>query len=357
MAGPLSGVRIIELAGIGPVPFAGMMLADHGADVIRVERPGEPARRSDPLARSRRSVTLDLKTTSGVARFRRLCSTADGLIEGFRPGVMERLGLGPDILLADRPALIYGRMTGWGQDGPYAAKAGHDINYIAISGVLGACGRTGEKPVPPLNLVGDFGAGGMMLAFGMVSALLAAKSGGKGQVIDCAMTDGAALLMALIWGLRAQGAWQDKRGVNALDGGAPFYEVYETAEGGYIALGAIEEKFYATLCNRLGIAEDPIFNAQYDQSLWPEQKRKLTALFLTKSRGEWCELLKGADACFSPVLTMSECLEDSHNRARKTFIEIGGTIQPAPVPRYSITRCDLPKLPTSIDISQGFLPR
>jgi alpha-methylacyl-CoA racemase len=257
----------VEIAGIGPAPFAAMMLADHGADVIRIERPGASPSPTDPLLRSRKSIVLDLKQACDVARLKALCRTTDGLIEGFRPGVMERLGIGPDVLLEVNPALVYARMTGWGQYGPYAAAAGHDINYISISGVLGACGRAGEKPLPPLNLAGDFGGGGMLLAFGVVSALLAARSSGRGQVIDCAMTDGSALLMAMMWGYRAQDAWRDERGVNLLDTGAPFYETYETADGGYVALGSIEPQFYALLRAGLDIADDPDFDRQDDQSL------------------------------------------------------------------------------------------
>jgi alpha-methylacyl-CoA racemase len=345
MTGPLNGLRIVEIAGIGPGPFAAMMLADHGAEVIRVERPGAAYDPCDPLLRSRTSVALDLKSEDGVAALRRLCRTADGLIEGFRPGVMERLGLGPDVLLADNPRLVYGRMTGWGQDGPYASAAGHDINYIALSGPLGAIGRAGERPTPPINLVGDFGGGGMMLAFGMLAALLAVRGGGEGQVIDCAMTDGSALLMAMMWGFRAQGTWREERGVNVLDTGAPFYDTYETADGGHIAIGAIEPQFYVILRARLGVADDPLFDAQNDEAAWPRQRARLEAIFKGRTRAEWCDLLEGSDACFAPVLTMSECIAHPHNAARRTFIEVAGVAQPAPAPRYSVTICAEPRPP------------
>jgi len=335
----------VEIAGLGPVPFAGMMLADHGAEVVRIERPGAAATPNDPLLRSRKSMTLDLKSASGAAALRALCRESDGLMEGFRPDVMERLGLGPDILLADNPRLVYGRMTGWGQFGPAAQRAGHDINYIALSGALGAIGREGEKPLPPLNLVGDFGGGGMMLAFGMVCALMHVQRGGFGQVIDCAMTDGSALLMAMMWGFRADGSWQEARGVNLLDTGAPFYDTYETACGGHIAIGPIEPQFYAALRERLGIADDPDFDFQHDRGRWIEQKRKLTSIFLGKTRAEWCAVLEESDACFTPVLSMTEASHHPHNVARGTFIEVGGVMQPAPAPRYSETVCDAPVRP------------
>ena len=343
MPGPLAGIRIVELAGIGPGPFCGMMLADHGAEVIRIDRPGAPLNPRDPLLRSRIAMQLDLKAPDDVARLRDLLKTADGMIEGFRPGVIERLGIGPDVLLADNPKLVIGRMTGWGQDGPYAAAAGHDINYIALSGVLGAIGRAGEKPTPPINLVGDFGGGAMMLAFGMVSALLAVKNGAPGQVIDCAMTDGSALLMAMMWGFRAQGMWIDERGANMLDTGAPFYDAYETADGGYISIGSIEPQFYALLRAALGIAEDPLFDPQFDRSRWPAQKERLADIFKTKTRAEWCALMETTDICFAPVLGWDEVVEHPHNKARGTFIDVGGVLQPAPAPRYSATPCDPPR--------------
>ena len=349
--GPLAGLRIVELAGIGPGPFCAMMLADHGAEVIRVERPGgvtvgtirESA--SDPLRRSRKWIHVDLKQPEGKAIVRDLCRTADGLVEGYRPGVMERLGLGPDVLLGDNPKLVYGRMTGWGQTGPYAQAAGHDINYIALAGALHAFGRPGEKPTPPINLVGDFGGGGMMLAFGMLAAILHAQRTGEGQVIDCAMTDGSALLMAMIWGLRAEGVWRDERGVNLLDTGAHFYDTYECADGKFISIGAIEPLFYAELRSRAGLADDPDFDAQLNPKQWPALKAKLTAVFKAKSRDEWCELLEYSDACFAPVLSMSEAPGHPHNRERGTFATIGGNVQPMPAPRYSHTGTAEPTAP------------
>jgi alpha-methylacyl-CoA racemase len=342
MAGPLSGLRIIELAGIGPGPFAAMMLADHGAEVIRIDRPGARVDARDPLLRSRRLIGVDLKSPEGKAKVRELVKTADGLIEGFRPGVTERLGLGPDVLLADNPKLVYGRMTGWGQTGPYAQAAGHDINYIALAGALHAYGRAGEKPTPPINMVGDFGGGGMMLAFGMVSALLHAQKTGQGQVIDTAMTDGAAVLMSMIWGFRANGIWRDERGVNMLDTGAHFYDTYETADGKWISIGSIEPQFYAELRRLAGLTEDKDFDAQMLMPEWPRLKEKLTALFKTKSRDAWCALMEMTDVCFAPVLSMAEAPSHPHNAARGTFIEVDGVMQPAPAPRYSVTQTATP---------------
>ncbi|MEQ1510128.1 MAG: CaiB/BaiF CoA-transferase family protein [Sphingopyxis sp.] len=343
MAGPLAGIRIIEFAGIGPGPFCGMMLADHGAEVIRIDRPGAMLLRQDPLARSRRSICLDMKQPQAVAIARDLCRSADGIIEGYRPGVMERLGLGPDILLADNPALVYGRMTGWGQYGPYAGSAGHDINYIALSGVLHTIGRAGERPVPPVNYIGDFGGGGMMLAFGMVSAILGVKNAAKGQVIDCAMTDGSAVIASMIWGARALGVWADEREVNRLDGGAPYYDTYECSDGKYVAIGSIEPQFYAMLRAATGLDCDADFDAQTDQSRWPALKEKMALLFKSKSRGEWCAIMEMTDICFAPVLTMDEAPQHPHNVARQTFIDVGGTIMPAPAPRYSATIADHPQ--------------
>ncbi|WP_031553967.1 CaiB/BaiF CoA transferase family protein [Parvularcula oceani] len=338
MHGPLSGLRIVEFAGIGPGPFCGMMLADHGAEVVRIERVGAaPVLDASPLDRSRRTIGIDTKSEEGVALARRLAAGADGLIEGFRPGVMERLGLGPDTLLGDNPKLVYGRMTGWGQDGPYAQAAGHDINYIALSGMLHTCGRAGEKPTPPVNYLGDFAGGGMMLAFGMVSALLHVQRGGEGQVIDCAMTDGSALIGAITWGMHASGMWRDERGVNLLDTGAPFYETYETKDGKFVALGAIEPHFYALLLERLGLAGDETMRAQMQTGRWEEQRALLTRLFRMRTREEWCEILEGTDACFAPVLSLSEAPRHPHNAARGTFAEVAGRIQPAPAPRYSET--------------------
>jgi alpha-methylacyl-CoA racemase len=355
MSGPLAGIRIIEIAGIGPGPFCGMMLADHGAEVIRIDRPGGQALLGDPakdlLNRSRLSVAIDLKKPAGIAAVRRLVASADGLIEGFRPGVMERLGLGPDTLLADNPRLVYGRMTGWGQDGPYAQAAGHDLNYIALSGVLDACGRAGDKPTPPMNLIGDFGGGGMMLAFGMVAALLSARTTGTGQVVDCAMTDGSAVLATMIWSLRAGGRWNDARGTNFLDTGAHFYDCYETADGKFITIAPVEPQFYADLIARLGLAGDSDFHVQNDPRRWPALKIKLDALFRTRTRDEWCAVLEHTDACFAPVLSMAEAPSHPHNRARGTFIEVDGITQPAPAPRYSGTPNALP-VPLSQDAAR-----
>ncbi len=349
MAGPLAGLRIIELAGIGPGPFAAMMLADHGAEVIRIDRPGARIDAKDPLLRSRRLIGVDLKSPEGKARVRDLVRGADGLIEGFRPGVTERLGLGPDLLLADNPRLVYGRMTGWGQFGPYAQAAGHDINYIALAGALHAYGRAGEKPTPPINMVGDFGGGGMMLAFGMVSALLHAQKTGQGQVIDAAMTDGSATLMSMIWGFKANGIWSDDRGTNLLDTGSHMYDTYETSDGKWISIGSLEPQFYAELRRLAGLAEDSDFDAQMDRKAWGPLKAKLTALFLSKTRDEWCALMEMTDVCFAPVLSLAEAPAHPHNAARGTFIEVGGVMQPAPAPRYSLTACDTPVMTTGFD--------
>ena len=353
MAGPLSGLRIIELAGIGPGPFAAMMLADHGAEVIRIDRPGARIDAKDPLLRSRRLIGVDLKSPEGKAKVRALVKTADGLIEGFRPGVTERLGLGPDVLLGDNPRLVYGRMTGWGQFGPYAQAAGHDINYIALAGALHAYGRAGEKPTPPINMVGDFGGGGMMLAFGMVSALLHAQKTGQGQVIDAAMTDGAATLMSMIWGFRANGMWSGERGTNLLDTGAHMYDTYETSDGKWISIGSLEPQFYAELRRLAGLSEDADFDAQMDRSQWGPLKAKLTTLFATKTRDEWCALMEMTDVCFAPVLSMAEAPAHPHNAARGTFIEVGGVMQPAPAPRYSVTVTDVPVMTTGFDVELG----
>jgi alpha-methylacyl-CoA racemase len=346
--GPLAGIRIIEIAGIGPGPFAAMMLADHGAEVIRIDRPGgkhagpEAEIAKDVLLRSRKTITLDLKKPEAMAILRELIQTADGLIEGFRPGVMERLGLGPDVLLADNPRLVFGRMTGWGQTGPYAPYAGHDINYIALAGNLHGYGRAGGKPTPPINAVGDFGGGGMMLAFGMVSALLAVRNGAPGQVIDCAMTDGAAMLGAMIWGFFGQGKWVDDRGANLLDSAAHFYDTFETSDGKFIALGAIEPQFYAELRRLTGLDAEPEFDAQMDRSKWPGLKDRLAVLFRSRSRDAWCELLEHTDACFAPVLSLAEAPHHPHNAERQTFATIGGITQPMPAPRYSATPTTTP---------------
>ncbi|MEN9932028.1 MAG: Alpha-methylacyl-CoA racemase [Pseudomonadota bacterium] len=349
MAGPLQGVRIIELAGIGPGPFAGMMLADHGAEVIRVDRPGARIDARDPLLRGRRVIGVDLKSAEGKALVLDLVKSADALFEGFRPGVTERLGLGPAECHAVNPRLVYGRMTGWGQFGPYANAAGHDINYIALAGALHAYGRAGDKPTPPINMVGDFGGGGMMLAFGMVSALLHAKTTGQGQVIDCAMTDGAAALMAMIWGFRANGIWKDERGVNLLDTGAHMYDTYECADGKWISIGSLEPQFYALLLEKTGLKDDADFANQMNSANWPALKQRLTALFKTRSRDEWCADMEMTDVCFAPVLSMSEAPHHPHNVARGTFVEADGVMQPAPAPRYSATVTDTPRMTKAAD--------
>ena len=336
--GPLAGYRIIELAGIGPGPFCGMMLSDMGAEVIRVDRIAPTPRPSrDVLARNRRSVGVDLKQPAGVETVLRLVESADGLFEGFRPGVTERLGLGPDVCLKRNPKLVYGRMTGWGQEGPLAQAAGHDINYIGLAGALHAIGRAGEKPVPPLNLVGDFGGGGMYLAFGMVCALLEAQKSGQGQVVDAAMVDGAASLMAMFFSMAAAGAFRDQRGSNLLDTGAHFYNTYETSDGGYICIGSIEPQFYALLVEKSGVDPER-FGAQMDASRWPERQAGLAELFRQKTRDEWCEVMEGTDVCFAPVLSIWEAPEHPHNRARNTFVNLDGVTQPAPAPRFSRTQ-------------------
>lgn len=349
MRPPLEGVRVIELAGIGPAPFCGMMLADHGAEVIRIDRPGgsDPMgqdQRRDVLLRSRRSITLDLKQPESVEIVARLIETADGLIEGFRPGVAERLGLGPDVLMKRNPALVYGRMTGWGQAGPLSDKAGHDLNYISLSGCLAAIGSEGEPPSPPLNLIGDYGGGGMMLAFGFVTALLAARQSGEGRIIDCSMADGAAALMAGMWSLKHNGTWEAARGQNLLDGGAPFYACYACADGHFVAIAAIEKKFFSRLLEALNLGDDQLFADQYDQSKWPEMKSRLTDVFGSASREVWTETLLNRDCCYSEVLTMDESLTHAHNRARGSYLEGDGYIQPRPAPRFVATEMITPKM-------------
>jgi alpha-methylacyl-CoA racemase len=329
MRGVLEGIRIVELAGIGPAPFAGMMLADHGAEVIRIERDDQPPAippEYDILARGRAEVIrLDLKSANGIARVRDLVRAADGLIEGFRPGAMERLGLGPEVLLVDNPRLVYGRMTGWGQEGPLAHAAGHDINYIALAGALHTYGRAGGPPVPPANAVGDFGGGGMMLAFGMLAGIFGAQQSGKGQVIDCAMTDGAALISALTWSLKAAGMWKDERGANLLDTGAAFYDVYRCADGQWVSIGALERPFFDILARELGLSR-----GQDDPGL----REEISAAFARAPREYWCERLEGTDSCFAPVLSLADAPRHPHNVARGTFIERDGIIQPAPAPRF-----------------------
>jgi alpha-methylacyl-CoA racemase len=349
--GPLAGVKIVELAGIGPGPFCAMMLSDMGADVIRVDRAGA-VRGGNPevppgdiMNRGRRSIGVDLKSPEGVETVLRLVEQADGLIEGFRPGVAERLGIGPDACLARNPALAFGRMTGWGQEGPYASAAGHDINYIALAGALDPIGRRGEGPTPPLNLVGDFGGGGMYLAFGMVCAILEARSSGEGQVVDAAMVDGAASLMTFFHGFRAMGIWNDERGTNMLDTGAHYYDVYECSDGLYISIGSIEPQFYALLCETLGL-DDPKWDAQMSRAEWPGLKEDLTAIFKGKSRDEWCAVMEHTDICFAPVLSMAEAPEHPHNVARGTFTHVAGVVQPRPAPRFSRTDSEIQRPPS-----------
>ncbi|MFV3334673.1 CaiB/BaiF CoA transferase family protein [Pseudomonas sp. NY15437] len=344
MAGPLTGLKVIEMVGLGPAPFCAMLLADMGAEVIRVQRPGQALgerARFDVLARGRRAVALDLLQSEGVETLLQLVEGADALIEGFRPGVMERLGVGPEHCLQRNAKLVYGRMTGWGQSGPLAQAAGHDINYIALAGALHAIGRPGEKPVVPHNYIGDFGGGGMLLGFGVLCALLEAQRSGTGQVVDAAMTDGTALLSAMMYGFRAAGRLGDERGANLLDGGAHFYDTYECADGRFIALGAIEPQFYAELLTRCGI-DDPQFQRQMDPSQWPQLKAKLAALFQQRSRAQWCDLLEGSDACFAPVLDWAEAAGHPHNRERGTYLELDGVLQPAPAPRFSRTPAATP---------------
>jgi alpha-methylacyl-CoA racemase len=339
--GPLKGIRIIEIAGIGPGPFCAMMLADMGADVIRVDRKGNAGMgKFDVLNRGRRSIAVDLKTPDGRELVLQLVEKADGLQEGFRPGVMEKLGLGPDDCLKRNPKLVYGRMTGWGQEGPISQAAGHDINYISLSGALHAIGNAGRKPVPPLNLVGDFGGGGMLLAFGMVCGILEAQKSGKGQVIDAAMVDGSAILMAMMYGMKAAGIWVEQRGANMLDTGAHFYDTYETSDGKYISVGSIEPQFYALLL-KLGQIDDPDFQNQHDRPNWLKLKEKITAVFKTKTRDQWCDIMLGSDVCFAPVLSMEEAIKHPHNVFRKSFVDIEGIPQPKPAPRFSRTQPEI----------------
>jgi alpha-methylacyl-CoA racemase len=341
--GPLAGYRIVEMAGIGPAPFAGMVLADMGAEMIRVDRReaadlGVPGRepKFDVLNRGRRSIAVDVKTEAGCEVVKRLVAKADAVIEGFRPGVMERLGLGPDVLLALNPKLVFGRMTGFGQDGPLAQTAGHDIDYIALAGALHAIGRKGKAPLAPLNLVGDFGGGGMFLAFGVVCALLEAQKSGKGQVVDAAMVDGAATLMALMYGLFSQGAWKDERGVNILDGGAPWYDTYRTKDDRWLAVGAIERRFYEEFVERLGLKLSDL-PKQHDRAGWPDLRRRFAEIIAARTRDEWEAVFAGSDACVAPVLALGEVAQHPHNAARGTFVARDGVLQPAPAPRFSRT--------------------
>jgi alpha-methylacyl-CoA racemase len=334
--GPLTSLKIVEFAGIGPGPFCGMLLSDLGADVVRIDRKGgRGGAPTDITSRGRRSVALDLKTPEAVEACLKLMEGADAVFEGFRPGVMERLGLGPEAALKRNPKLVYGRMTGWGQTGPYANAAGHDMNYIAITGALAAIG-TEDKPVPPLNLVGDFGGGALYLAFGLLAGVIEARNSGKGQVIDCAMSDGAASLMAMFYGFKATGAWKNERRANLLDGGAHFYDTYRCADGKWVSIGSIEPQFYALLLEKTGI-DDAEFAHQHDRARWPALRDKLAAVIATKTRDEWTAIMGGTDVCFAPVLDLDEAPAHPHNAARRTFVEVSGVTQPAPAPRFSAT--------------------
>lgn len=352
MAGPLQGLKIIEMAGIGPGPFAAMMLSDMGAEVIRVEAKASQAPigfahpRFDVTTRGRRSITVDLKHPDGTELLLKLLEQADALLEGFRPGVMERLGLGPEVCLARNPRLVFGRMTGWGQTGPLAKAAGHDLNYIAITGVLHAIGRADEPPPVPLNMIGDYGGGGMLLAFGMVCALLEAQRSGKGQVVDAAMTDGTALLSSIIVGMKAGGLWSNRRASNLLDGGTHFYDCYTCADGKAVALGALEPRFFKLFCEKVGL--DGIDMSQHlSPKQWTALKPRIAALFRTKTRDEWCALLEGTDCCFAPVLDWDEAPEHPHNKARGTYVEVDGVVQPAPAPRFSRTPAEVQRPPAA----------
>lgn len=337
MAGALESITVIELAGIGPAPFGAMMLADHGARVIRIERPGDlhsaQFGRKDALKRNREIITLDLKQPEAVERVLELVAEADALVEGNRPGVIERLGLGPDVLLARNPRLVIGRMTGWGQDGPKAQRAGHDINYIALSGALHGFGPK-ERPMAPINLVGDYGGGGMLLAFGVLAGILSARATGKGQVIDAAMLDGAAILSTMTYTMFAKGMWRDEREDNMLDGAAHFYGAYETSDGKFVSIGSLEPQFYAILLDKLGLTDDPAFFYRAPRATWPELKARLDAIFRTRTRDEWCALMEDTDICFAPVLSLAEAPHHPHNVARGTFVEVADLIQPAPAPRF-----------------------
>jgi alpha-methylacyl-CoA racemase len=358
--GPLAGLRILEIASAAPAPFACMILADLGAQVLRIDRPAAakrgPAPAHDPLSRGRRSVALDLKHPDAPSVVRDLAANADVLVEGFRPGVMERLGIGPDVLLADNPRLVYGRMTGWGQSGPMAAKAGHDINYIALSGALEPLGRADAAPHAPMNLLGDFGGGGMLLAVGVLAALVERSISGRGQVVDAAMVDGSALLNTFLYGLRAQGFWSDRRGTNLLDGGAPFYDTYRTADGGWMSVGALEPQFYTDLLRGLGLADQDL-PRQMDRADWPALRARFTEVFASRTRAEWSAVFADLDACVAPVLSPAEAPADPHNRARGAFVDVGGLTQPAPAPRFSRTATAAPGLAPAIgaDTATGLL--
>ena len=347
--GPLKGLKIIEMAGIGPGPFCGMVLADLGAKIIRVDRASAigTGSKQDAANRGKKSIAVDLKSEEGVEVVLKLVETADAIFEGFRPGVMERLGLGPDVCSKRNERIVFGRMTGWGQEGPLANAAGHDINYISLTGALAAIGRPGSPPVPPLNLIGDFGGGGMLLALGLVAALLEAKESKKGQVVDAAMTDGSALLMTMIYTMQSSGVWKTSMGSNLLDGGSHFYDTYECKDGKFISLGSIEPQFYALLC-QIAELDESIFSNQMSRDSWPEQKEAIKKIILDKTRDEWCELMEGTDVCFAPVLDMSEAPKHPHNVERKTFIDLEGVTQPAPAPRFSRTEPEVVSSPSVV---------
>jgi len=351
VSGPLAGLKVVEMVGLGPAPFGAMMLADMGAEVIRIDRPGggeimsAMAPRFDTMARGRRSVAINLKKSGAADTVLALLDKADAVLEGFRPGVMERLGLGPDVCLTRNPRLVYGRMTGWGQDGPLAQAVGHDINYIALAGVLHMIGTANEPPLPPSNLIGDFGGGGMLLAFGVMCALFEAARSGRGQVVDAAMVDGSALLATMNWGFKAAGLWRNERGTNSNDGAAHYYNSYECADGKYVSIGSVEPQFYAEL-RRIAGLEDAAFDAQNDPQKWPELKDRLTLVFKSKTRDEWCALMDNSNVCFAPVLDFNEAPEHPHNCARGLFIDIEGVKQPAPAPRFSRTQTQTPRPPS-----------
>ena len=347
--GPLKGLKIIEMAGIGPGPFCGMVLADLGAEIIRVDRASAigTGSKKEPSNRGKKSIAVDLKAKEGVEVVLKLVETADAIFEGFRPGVMERLGIGPEVCLARNDRIVFGRMTGWGQEGPLANAAGHDINYISLSGALAAIGRPGSPPVPPLNLIGDFGGGGMLLALGLVAALLESKESKQGQVVDAAMTDGSALLMTMIYSMQSSGMWKTTMGSNLLDGGSHFYDTYECKDGKFISIGSIEPQFYALLC-QIAELDEKVFSKQMSRDLWPEQKEEIKKIFVKKTRDEWCELMEGTDVCFAPVLDMSEAPQHPHNKERKTFIDLEGVTQPAPAPRFSRTEPEVVSSPSIV---------
>jgi len=351
--GPLSSIKIIEIAGIGPGPMCAMLLADLGAEVIRIDRVQDsnlglnrdPTK--DVLLRGRRSIAVDLKNPEGIELVLQLIEQSDALTEGFRPGVMERLGLGPEVCLQRNPKLVYGRMTGWGQDGPLSQAAGHDINYISITGALNAIGREGEAPVPPLNLVGDFGGGALYLAMGVLAGVIESQKSGKGQVVDCAMTDGSASLMAMFYGMKGMGRWSEERGTNVIDTGSHYYNVYKTKDDKYISIASIEPKFYRELIEKSGLANEPNLPKQTDDSSWEEMKARFITIFLSKTQAQWCDIMEGSDVCFAPVLNLEESIHHPHNVARNTFVEVAGVYQPAPAPRFDKTPCEISKPPSA----------